>query len=97
MAELSLTVLIDQMDGQLAGLEDFFANYKNRVEVAKLQAAEDLDANRAAYQRFQATAKQRRSMKCEYKERIAKITHELVVYLKEAASEEETVTTEELG
>ena len=62
---------------------------QNRVEEAKLQAAADLESNQGAYKRFQATAKRRRLMKREYEKRIAKITHKLVVYLKQAAGEEE--------
>ena len=70
-AELSLSVLLTQMDGHLEGMEDFFNDYKRKVEEAKKQAAADLEAGKAAYERFQATAKRRRLMKKEWEARIA--------------------------
>eukprot|EP00492_Amphilonche_elongata_P002345 TRINITY_DN25_c0_g1_i4.p1 TRINITY_DN25_c0_g1~~TRINITY_DN25_c0_g1_i4.p1 ORF type:complete len:147 (-),score=45.93 TRINITY_DN25_c0_g1_i4:27-467(-) len=65
LTELSLTVLLEQMDGHLEGLESFFDDYKAKVEEAKLQASANLEAQEAAYKRFQATAKRRRLMKKE--------------------------------
>ena len=32
MAELSLNMIVSQMDGSLAGLEDIFADYKRKLE-----------------------------------------------------------------
>ena len=53
MAELSLSVLMTQMDGQLEGLEDIFNDFKRKKEEAEKQALADLDMSKAAYARFQ--------------------------------------------
>jgi Ca2+-binding EF-hand superfamily protein len=66
MAELSLSVLMTQMDGQLEGLEDIFTDYKRKQEESRLQAAADLEMSKGAYAKFQATAKRRRLMKKAY-------------------------------
>ena len=87
MAELSLSVLMTQMDGQLEGLEDIFSDYKRKQEEARLQAASDLEASKGAYAKFKATAKRRRLMKKAYEEKIANKTHELVKQLREIAGE----------
>ena len=57
LSELSMTVLLEQMDGHLEGLEEFFQNYQRRAEEAKSAAQAEMDINTAAYERFQATAK----------------------------------------
>merc|ERR1711879_824782 len=49
LAELSLTVLLEQMDGHLEGLESFFDDYKAKVEEANWQSAAHLDSQEAAY------------------------------------------------
>jgi Ca2+-binding EF-hand superfamily protein len=85
MAELSLSVLMTQMDGHLEGLEDIFTDFKRKQEEAKAQAAADLEMSKGAFAKFQATAKRRRLMKKQYEEQIAEKTHELVVQLKDIA------------
>ena len=56
LAELSLTVLMTQMDGKLEGMEKFFGDYKKRLEESKQAAALDLANNQEAFARFQKTA-----------------------------------------
>merc|ERR1712079_861252 len=68
MAELSLSVLMTQMDGQLEGLEDIFLEYKRKQEEARLQAQADLEMGAEAFAKFKATAKRRRLMKKQYEE-----------------------------
>merc|ERR1712079_113629 len=71
MAELSLSVLMTQMDGHLEGLEDIFLEYKRKQEEARLQAQADLEMGAEAFAKFKATAKRRRLMKKQYEEAIA--------------------------
>merc|ERR1712079_570831 len=71
MAELSLSVLMTQMDGHLEGLEDIFTDFKRKQEEARLQAQADAEMSANAYAKFQATAKRRRLMKKQYEEAIA--------------------------
>ena len=83
MAELSLNVLVSQMDGKLEGLEDIFADYKRKLESAKKQAGADLKISEENFAAFQAQMRKRKILK---KKREAKIT-DLCESLSEQLSE----------
>jgi hypothetical protein len=78
LAELSLTVLVEGMDGHLEGLEDIFVTYKSKLEEARKQAAADLENNRGKFMQYQTTARRRRAMKKKYMDDIAKFARGLV-------------------
>ena len=59
LAELSLTVLISNMDGKLEGMEAFFENYKRKLKESQDMAAANLASNKEAFAKFQ---KNRRTM-----------------------------------
>ena len=65
--ELSLTVILSQMDGHLEGLEDFFAEYKKKLEDSK-----------GSFDRFRASERRRRLMARHNREKIAELTRTLV-------------------
>ena len=53
LAELSLTVLVEGMDGHLEGLEEIFVSYKSKLEEARKAAAEGLENNRNKFMQYQ--------------------------------------------
>merc|ERR1712062_750347 len=61
--ELSLSVLLTQMDGHLEGMEGFFENYKKKLEESKAKAQADLANSEDRFKKFQATSRRRRLMK----------------------------------
>ena len=77
-AELSLTVLMSKMDGQLEGLEGIFEEYKAKLDKSRKEAEERIKNSEASFKNFQATVRKRRLMKKQMGERIAEITRELV-------------------
>jgi hypothetical protein len=76
--ELSLTVLLTQMDGHLEGMDGFFAEYKRKVQAAEEEARANLALSRGDYEAFQKATRRRRMRKREMELNIAKKTHELV-------------------
>jgi Ca2+-binding EF-hand superfamily protein len=85
--ELSLTVLLTQMDGHLEGMEGFFTEYKNKVREAEEEAKANLALSRGDYDAFQKATRRRRLRKKEMEQNITKKTHELVVELRDIAGE----------
>ena len=53
--ELSLTVLLQAMDGELEGFDDIFSTYKTKLEEAKKKAQMNLLDSEEAFKRFQKT------------------------------------------
>eukprot|EP00492_Amphilonche_elongata_P002511 TRINITY_DN276_c0_g1_i2.p1 TRINITY_DN276_c0_g1~~TRINITY_DN276_c0_g1_i2.p1 ORF type:complete len:863 (-),score=234.47 TRINITY_DN276_c0_g1_i2:191-2779(-) len=86
--ELSLSVLLTQMDGHLEGMEGFFSEYKRKVQEAEEEARANLALSRGDYAAFQKATRRRRMRKRQMEENIAAKTHELVVQLKDIAGEE---------
>merc|ERR1712048_69575 len=78
MAELSLTVLVENMDGHLEGLEDLFLTYRTKLEESQRAAAEALDANKNKFLAYTTIARKRRAMKKKYMEDIANAARQLV-------------------
>ena len=76
--ELSLTVIMTQMDGHLDGMESIFGEYKTKLEKAKKEAQDRLANSEDRFKMFQQTVRRRRLMKKQMQERIAEITRELV-------------------
>jgi Ca2+-binding EF-hand superfamily protein len=76
-SELSLTVLLSQMDGHLEGMEDFFNDYKRKLEQSKREAAERMKDNEDKFKAFQATARRRRIMKKNMEEKLANALRQL--------------------
>jgi len=58
-AELSLSVLLTQMDGHLEGMDGFFSTYKERVEKAKNEAEAGRMSAQERYRALQKTARRR--------------------------------------
>merc|ERR1712062_347653 len=85
--ELSLTVLITQMDGHLEGMDEFFADYKRKVKEAEEEAKANLALSRGDYEAFQKATRRRRLRKKEMEQNITKKTHELVIELRDIAGE----------
>jgi Ca2+-binding EF-hand superfamily protein len=71
MAELSLNVLISQMDGKLDGLGDIFGDYKRKLESAKKQAGADLKISEENFAAFQAQTRKRKLLKRKREAKIA--------------------------
>merc|ERR1712062_407 len=59
-AELSLTMLLTNLDGKIDGLDDIFNTYKTKLEEAKKRAQEDLANSKDRYAMFQKTVRRRR-------------------------------------
>ena len=87
--ELSLTVLLTQMDGHLEGMEGFFDEYKRKAREAEEEAQANLALSRGDYEAFQKATRRRRLRKKEMEHNIQKKTHELVVELRDIAGEPE--------
>ena len=85
--ELSLSVLLTQMDGHLEGMEGFFDNYKNKLEKSKQRAQADLANSEERFKKFQATARRRRLMKKAMDAKIGEITRELITQIEGGAAE----------
>ena len=81
-SELSLSVILSQMDGHLEGLEKFFEDYKERLERSKREAMERLEAEQLKFGNFQATERRRRLMKRQMEENMTKTCHDLVQQLR---------------
>merc|ERR1712062_126534 len=58
--ELSLTMLLTNLDGQIEGLDDIFNTYKTKLEEAKRKAQADLANSKDRYAMFQKTVRRRR-------------------------------------
>ena len=71
MADLSLSVILSQMDGKLEGLEGIFTEYRNGLAQAKEEAAKRMAEGEASYLNFQATTRRRRMLKKKMEEQIA--------------------------
>merc|ERR1712037_614009 len=71
--ELSLSVLLTQMDGHLEGMDGFFANYNYKLEEQKKLAAERMASQEEKFRVFQQTARRRRIMKKQMEEKLAGI------------------------
>ena len=54
--ELSLTVLLSQMDGHLEGMDGFFEKYKRSLEQAKANALANQANAEERFKKFQATS-----------------------------------------
>ena len=78
MAEMSLSVIVENMDGHLEGLEDLFATYKSKLEEAQRAAADQLKANQNQFMSYQTTARKRRALKKKYMEDISTMTRTIV-------------------
>eukprot|EP00492_Amphilonche_elongata_P003408 TRINITY_DN3726_c0_g1_i1.p1 TRINITY_DN3726_c0_g1~~TRINITY_DN3726_c0_g1_i1.p1 ORF type:complete len:148 (-),score=41.24 TRINITY_DN3726_c0_g1_i1:58-501(-) len=76
------------MDGHLEGMDGFFASYKKRLEDAKREAEQGRLSAQERFRSLQKTARRRRLMKKQTEERIAQLTHELVVTLRKLHGEE---------
>ena len=61
--ELSLTVLLTQIDGHLEGMEGFFEEYKKRAAEAEEEAKANLALSRGDYDAFQKATRRRRLRK----------------------------------
>merc|ERR1719192_2087290 len=85
--ELSLTVLLTQMDGHLEGMEGFFEDYKRKLKEAEEEAQANLALSRGDYEAFQKATRRRRIRKREMENNIAKKTHELVAQLRDITGE----------
>merc|ERR1712146_460292 len=71
--ELSLTVLMSKMDGQLEGLEEIFEDYKRKLESARKQAAFDIQISEASFAKFKERQQKIRLMKAENEKKIARL------------------------
>jgi Ca2+-binding EF-hand superfamily protein len=71
MADLSMSVILTQMDGKLDGLEDIFTEYKANLAKAQQEAQERLQNSQDDYMNFQATVRRRRMLKKQMQEQIA--------------------------
>jgi len=69
--ELSLTVLLTQMDGHLEGMEGFFEDYKRKAREAEEEAQANLALSRGDYEAFQKATRRRRLRKREMEQNIA--------------------------
>ena len=63
IAELSLDIILSQMDDEIVGLNDIFADYKHKLKVANKQAGVDLKVSEENSKRFQAQTRKRRILK----------------------------------
>ena len=88
MAELSLSVILEQMDGQLDGLEDIFVDYQNKLEQARREAAANMEQDKDKFLKYQATVRRRRALKKQYEDNIAKFARELVVKLRGSSEDD---------
>ena len=77
MAELSLNVIVSQMDGSLAGLEDIFADYKRKLEAIKNQSGIDMKMSEEKFRKFQAAARKRRILKRKNEEEVNQMVRDL--------------------
>merc|ERR1719210_818934 len=83
MAELSLSVLLTQMDGHLEGMDDFFADYKKKKAEADAEAAAAAAMNKEKFAAFLATARRRRLMKKQNEIKVAEFVSQLTMILHE--------------
>merc|ERR1719210_1587119 len=95
MAELSLSVLLTQMDGHLEGMDDFFADYKKKKAEADAEAAAAAAMNKEKFAAFLATARRRRLMKKQNEQKIAEFVSSLTLILQEMANVEDDRNPEE--
>merc|ERR1712043_15046 len=51
-AELSLTVILQNMDGQLEGLGDIFSKYRNKLEESRLAAEKEQQDMESRYKNY---------------------------------------------
>jgi len=86
--ELSLSVLLTQMDGHLEWMDGFFETYKERVEKAKNEAEAGRMSAQERYRALQKTARRRRLMKKQTEEKIGRLTPELIITLRKLQGEE---------
>merc|ERR550517_1503907 len=81
MAELSLDIIVSKMDGEIAGLDDIFADYKRKLEAANKQAGVDLKVSEENFKKFQAQTRKRRILKKTREQKVAKLVRQLGVQL----------------
>merc|ERR1712193_396483 len=77
MAELSLNVIVSQMDGQIAGLEDIFSDYKRKLEASSKQQGIDMKMSEEKFAKFQAAARKRRILKRKNQEEVNELVRNL--------------------
>jgi Ca2+-binding EF-hand superfamily protein len=77
MAELSLNVIVSNMDGSLAGLEDVFADYKRKLEASSKQQGVDMKMSEEKFRNFQAAARKRRILKRKREEQVNELVRSL--------------------
>ena len=71
MADLSLSVILTQMDGKLEGLEGIFSEYKVKLEQSRKEAEERMSSAEGSFLNFQATTRRRRVLKKKMEEQLA--------------------------
>ena len=54
---------LQQMDGELEGMDEIFNDYKRKLEAANKQAGSDLKISEENFKKFQASARKRRILK----------------------------------
>jgi Ca2+-binding EF-hand superfamily protein len=81
MAELSLDLIVSKMDGEIAGLDDIFADYKRKLESANKQSGIDLKVSEENFKKFQAQTRKRRILKKTREAKVAKLVRDLGVQL----------------
>jgi Ca2+-binding EF-hand superfamily protein len=77
MAELSLNVIVQQMDGSLDGLENIFADYKRKLEASTTQSGIDMKMSEEKFRAFQAAARKRRILKRQNEEKVQEMVRNL--------------------
>jgi len=76
-AELSMTVIISQLDGKLDGMENIFADYKRKLEASQKQSGVDLKMSEEKFKRFQAAARKRRILKRKNEQEVQELVRSL--------------------
>lgn len=87
LAELSMGVLVEKMDGHLEGLEAFFSDYKRRADEAKKEAMKQMELQQGHFAAYKATQRRRRIMKKQMEENIRQMMSILVTKMCEVNKE----------
>ena len=76
--ELSMSVIIGKMDGQLEGMEDVFGDYKRKLQAAQKASSEDMKMSEEKFKAFQQAARRRRILKRKNKEDVQELVRKLI-------------------
>jgi hypothetical protein len=95
LAELSLNVLVQNMDGQLEGMDEIFKDYQRKLAAAEKQNGAAMQISEERFAKFQAASRKRKLLKRKNEQKIAELVQHLAKQLGEMTGKPTNADTQE--